>query len=101
MFAFADVMHLLTNEFTRLSAGRLAFTRVLTRTRDGFSFRHKTSSCRESSSLCGGACIRDCLYEGKTFSVERRRGHSCEDKRSVGQQMGNIRHPPERADVKP
>lgn len=41
MFAFADVMHLLTNEFTRLSAGRLAFTRVLTRTFDGFSFRHK------------------------------------------------------------
>jgi hypothetical protein len=44
MFAFADVMHLLTYEFTRLSAGGLAFTRVLTRTLDGFSFRHKTSS---------------------------------------------------------
>jgi hypothetical protein len=44
MFAFADVMHLLTNELTRLSAGGLAFTRVLTRTLDGFSFRHKTSS---------------------------------------------------------
>ena len=44
MFAFADVMHLLTNELTRLSAGRLAFARVLTRTLDGFSFRHKTSS---------------------------------------------------------
>jgi len=44
MFAFSDVMHLLTYEFTRLSAGRLAFARVLTRTLDGFSFRHKTSS---------------------------------------------------------
>jgi hypothetical protein len=74
MLAFADVMHLLTNEFTRLNAGRLAFTRVLTRTFDGFSFRHKTSSCRESSIKCGAAGIRDCLYQRKTFSVERRTG---------------------------
>jgi len=43
MFAFADVMHLLTYEFTRLSAGGLAFTRVVARTLDGFSFRYKTS----------------------------------------------------------
>jgi hypothetical protein len=70
MFAFADVMHLLTYEFTRLSAGRLVFTRVLTRTLDGFSFRHKTSSCREGSIKCCAVGIRDCLYEGKTFSVE-------------------------------
>jgi hypothetical protein len=47
MFAFADVMHLLAHEFAGLGAGRLAFTRVLTRTFDGLSFRHKTSFCRE------------------------------------------------------
>jgi hypothetical protein len=41
MFAFADVMHLLAHEFAGLGAGRLAFTRVLTRTFDGLSFRHK------------------------------------------------------------
>jgi hypothetical protein len=41
MFAFADVMHLLAHEFAGLGAGRLAFTRVLTRTVDGLSFRHK------------------------------------------------------------
>jgi len=70
MFAFTDVMHLFTYEFTCLSARGLAFTRVLTRTLDGFSFRHKTSSCREGSIRCGAAGIRDCLYEGKTFSVE-------------------------------
>jgi hypothetical protein len=63
MFAFADVMHLLTYEFTRLSAGGLAFTGVLTRTLNGFSFRHKTSSCGEGSINCGAAGIRDCLYE--------------------------------------
>jgi hypothetical protein len=70
MFSFTDVMHLLAYEFTRLSAGGLAFTRVLTRTFDGLSFRHKTSSCREGSIRCGATGIRDCLYEGKTFSVE-------------------------------
>jgi hypothetical protein len=59
MLAFADVMHLLTYEFTRLSAGRLAFTRVLTRTLDGFSFRHKASLIQKGSTKRGAAGIRD------------------------------------------
>jgi hypothetical protein len=75
MFAFADVMHLLAHEFAGLGARRLAFTRVLTRTFDGLSFRHKTSFCRESSIKRGAAGIRDCLYEGKTFSVENMLDH--------------------------
>ena len=42
VFPFADVMHLLAHEFPRLSAGGLAFARILARPLDSFSFRHKS-----------------------------------------------------------
>jgi hypothetical protein len=44
MSAFADVVHFLAYELTGLSARGLAFTRVFTRTFEGLSFWHKTSS---------------------------------------------------------
>jgi hypothetical protein len=49
MFPFADVMHLLAHEFPRLSAGGLAFTRILARTLDSLSFRHKSLLAPEGS----------------------------------------------------
>jgi hypothetical protein len=60
MFAFADVMHLLTYEFTRLSAGGLAFTRVVASTLDGFSFRHKTSFVETNRFTSSNQTLKGC-----------------------------------------
>ena len=46
MLAFANVMHFLADEFSRLRAGRFSFARVLVCTFDDLFFRHKTSLAR-------------------------------------------------------
>lgn len=61
MLAFADVMHLFAHELPGLSAGGLAFTRVLTRTVNGLSFWHKNLLAEEGSTRCGHNCIHDSL----------------------------------------
>jgi hypothetical protein len=54
MLPFADVMHLFTNKFTRLRAGRFALSFVLTSASNRSFFRHCRASCVQT---CGSECL--------------------------------------------
>ena len=44
MFAFSNVLHLFTDELSRLCGRRLSFARVAPRTLECLSFRHSETS---------------------------------------------------------